>query len=450
MKQPHYSDDVQQAAGFFRQDAGFHRLLNALLTKYRSLGKVGGTVVIRDIKDEEQRALSHFFRTYYTAGEDVRVSFIAFVRALQKTKFADIDPIEILGAYAGEELVSNKVAKEQNEQNKQTFFARVLAAHTHPYSQFWLRTIGSDKRSRRIMSLYEESPDICAEQLNCIATALSLLPETYERLPVFAQRITGNPHAFDRNTERGQLFVEALSILAAQRIKESGDMSGEEEENLSAIEQENELLQTFHLVRDDILNFVTCVGLLAWCEENLLMHWKHAVYESMVLNVPVRNLWSVTKIKAWEEISFVFIVENPSVFSSLLDVFLEKGSVPPLVCSHGQFKLATWMLLERLRAGGMHMYYAGDYDPEGLQMAQRLYHRYPGQVTLWRYTVEDYQASQPDYELDKRRLKKLDMIVCDELVLLAEEIRKTGMAGYQEGILELLQQDMEQIMAIRS
>ena len=37
-----------------------------------------------------------------------------------------------------------------------------------------------------------------------------------ERLPLFAARITGDPHGFDPDTERGRLLMAALTLLRAE------------------------------------------------------------------------------------------------------------------------------------------------------------------------------------------------------------------------------------------
>lgn len=52
-----------------------------------------------------------------------------------------------------------------------------------------------------------------------------------------------------------------------------------------------------------------------------------------------------------------------------------------LVALAGPLRLACLMLLDGLVKGGAVIYYSGDFDPEGLQMAQKLIQRYPGRVS---------------------------------------------------------------------
>ncbi|MCY1690063.1 TIGR02679 domain-containing protein [Exiguobacterium sp. SL14] len=180
------------------------------------------------------------------------------------------------------------------------------------------------------------------------------LPVEYERIPLYAQRMTGDPHALDRDTELGKLFIHLLHVKA-QRLGAPPIDS----ENL------NELYLRFRLLRDDVLNFVTCVNLVA--EKHGILHemWSGASKRNSVLNVPLRELLQVDRI--YGEKRLVWIVENSGVFSEPLD-FLPGMR---LVCTHGQFKLAAYQLLDQLVASGHHLRYAGDLDPEGLQMASK-------------------------------------------------------------------------------
>lgn len=67
----------------------------------------------------------------------------------------------------------------------------------------------------------------------------------------------------------------------------------------------------------------------------------------------------------------VYIVENPAVFAVLAKAWPDAA----IVCGNGQTRLATLVLLD-LFGSDTEFWYAGDYDPEGLLIAQRLKERY--------------------------------------------------------------------------
>ena len=132
----------------------------------------------------------------------------------------------------------------------------------------------------------------------------------------------------------------------------------------------------------------------------------------------------------------VYIVENPAVFSVLLDRYPEKS----FVCGNGQLNLATYILLDKL-AGTTKLYYAGDYDPEGLLIAQNLKQRYGKTLTLWNYNVEWYQRYHSNDILKETRIKKLEKIVLPELQELKKIMQIEKKAAYQETMLETYAMD---------
>ncbi|QQK80745.1 DUF2399 domain-containing protein [Salicibibacter cibi] len=136
----------------------------------------------------------------------------------------------------------------------------------------------------------------------------------------------------------------------------------------------------------------------------------------------------------------VWIVENSGVYSSLLD------SVPnaPLICTHGQFKLAALQLMDMLVDSNVTLVYAGDIDPEGVAMADRLLARYPYGAKLWRMDVSSYHQSLSDNHMEAERLAKLLNVTNEALLPVVREMKEEGKAGYQEGLLSLLAEDLHQ------
>lgn len=159
--------------------------------------------------------------------------------------------------------------------------------------------------------------------------------------------------------------------------------------------------------------------------------WQGAMETHSVLNVPMRELLRVNRVRP-NRGDTVWIVENSGVFSSLLD----DVSDAPIVCTHGQFKLAAYRLLDMLVASGCRLKYAGDFDPEGLQMAARLKERYGDKLDYWCMDLESYVASEPSVMLAEERLVKLGRVTDMELQAVVEEMKKRGRAGYQEALIE--------------
>jgi len=409
---------VDEAVHYFKASTGFSRLFEQFRKKYASLGKVGGSVLIQSFKNDELEAIARFF------GDEVAtlrlkktVTLRAFEKKLQTTKFEGVTLLELLEAYFGEALVTKQEALAQTEKERAERFREL--ALMYPSLTFWFTYLQQRTADTHWINRMLETDDFhlfCAQ----LVKALDGLPLDYERLPMFGQRILGNPHAFDRTTDLGRLWIHVLHIKRGQ----GGPPP-------SHTERVNELLLEFKLLRDDITNFVTCSNLVAEKDGNRHPMWRGAMETHSVLNIPMRELLRVNRVRPSRG-DAVWIVENSGVFSSLLD------DVPdaPIVCTHGQFKLAVYRLLDMLVASGCRLKYAGDFDPEGLQMAARLKERYGDKLDYWCMDLESYVTSDPSVELTGERLVKLERVTDVELQDVVEEMKKRERAGYQEALVE--------------
>ena len=71
-------------------------------------------------------------------------------------------------------------------------------------------------------------------------------------------------------------------------------------------------------------------------------------------------------------------------------------------------------------------------------MADTLKRRYGEKLQLLGMTIDHYSASKPAAEIDEKRMQKLKRIQSGELRGLTDLMAEKKVAGYQEGILEEL------------
>ena len=202
---------------------------------------------------------------------------------------------------------------------------------------------------------------------------------------------------------------------------------------LSKAELENEIYGLFKIIKDDIMNFTAVNGLVAFRGEEPVAMWQDACLDRIPWNVPVRQLLGISRIRPCKG-NQIFLIENSGVYSILLDAFPDC----PMICTNGQFRYAVWLLLERIPDDGITLYYSSDFDPEGLLMADTLKRRYGEKLQLLGMTIDHYSASKPAAEIDEKRMQKLKRIQSGELRGLADLMAEKKFAGYQEGILEEL------------
>lgn len=130
----------------------------------------------------------------------------------------------------------------------------------------------------------------------------------------------------------------------------------------------------------------------------------------------------------------MYVFENPTVFSEIL---YKTGKMKPsLICTLGNFKLASLILMDKLVQSGAKIYYSGDFDPEGIVMADKLKQRYGENVALWRYSKEDYINIKSSVQLEDYRIKKMNNIKSEELREIVEFICINKTAAYQELLID--------------
>ena len=420
------STDLCQAAHrYFLQKPVLKRIGLVFCEKYRSLGHWGGIAVLAHLSAEDKADLSAFLREDMTQKEPVRVRYAMFAAAWSKTRFAALPFCDFLTELYPGRLMTKKEVAGKAEAVRQKILRDLLCRYPSGFANEWLQALQDQTLRFSHLDFYERE-----ELLRLVAESLFLLPEIYERLPFFANRVCGNPHALDWDTDAGKLFLQALSYL-------SGDAAHD------TVEEKSDLLYAFHLLRDDILNFATVYGLAAWNGKNELIYWRLAAESLAPMNLPSREIVRAERIVPAAGVSgknfAVYLVENSGVFSTLLDALQEKKIVLPLLCLHGQLKTASWALLDRLAKNGAIFWYSGDFDPEGLIIAQKLRQRYEC-VRLWHFSAEEYQRTE--ISLPAGRLKRLQGIVDAELYRIAKRMQSWKCAFYQESLADLLLEDL--------
>ncbi len=418
---------LQQAVTFFKSEQAYRKLFNQFKKKYESLGRIGGTVPANLFTADELEVIGGFFGMPGSKlASRGSISISAFENQLAETRFGEVSLKQLLDVYFGETIISKKQKRLDKEAKNREFVLR--QKEKHDGLAFWFDYVLNDgSEVRWIWSLIEKEPDSFERMAGWLSAAYRALPENPERLPMFSQRITGDPHAFDLHTDLGKLLLHVLMVDST----DGGVIP-------ASTEAVNELLQYYKIYRDDLLNYVTCAGLYARTEGGAHPVWSAAVEQNTVQIVPLRELISLVKVYPASG-SDVWIVENSGVCATLLDYKPDA----PIVCTNGQFTLAALLLLDKLVEAGCVLHYAGDFDPEGLGMAQRLLVRYPvGNVKLWHMDVRSYLRSNPMKELSQERMEKLNRIVHENLQEVVAEMRRIGKAGYQESLVERMVEDI--------
>lgn len=418
-----HEETVKGCIQFFKTEKGFLRVLKAMKKKYESLGSIGGTVKIENITDEEKEALSGLFSKDYSSNKSVTVSLKKFEEALNNTKYSGISLLDVLEGCFGEIITKKKHMAHQKRQWV-LYYEKLISTVNNESLKLWLdnqhkyNTQGCKWLKRK----YKENAGLLACQiklLDKITSSLPYLKGNIEHLSIFAASITGNPHGLDEDKDLHRLLIYYLiNCFDSANILNSEEKIG--------------LLYKVGLIHDSVSNFTACYGLKGYINGKLHDGWEGFYKACEPVNITLWNIGHVDKIAARN--NTVFLVENPSVFSSIT----KKVKNISIICTNGQLRYSTYLILDKLAKEDTSMWYSGDFDPEGLLIADRLVKRYGNKLILWGYSEANYLKSMSDIKLTDSRLKQLDNIYSEKLCKIAQIIKTERKAGYQELIIDEL------------
>ena len=408
---------------YFHQNPVWKKVLKGFRDKYNSYGRFGGKVVLKNLKSRDIEELEGFFGKSFHGQKSVTVSAEKFQQALKESRYKDIPPKCLLEDFFGEPLLGKQEQKLLREQEKEKIWQKFLEDYKETVTEMTaelLRNIVKDSDSQELAE-WDRALRLGAEIYNHLPYRQS--DKLY--LAVFASMMTGNPHAFDNGTVAGNFLYQMIQMdLEIRKIKI------ESSEIFPAYKRQKSYL-TAGIMLDDISNYAMLYQVEAVKKDGSFHKGMEGfASEQHIVQVPL------AVITEWESLycpqDEIYIVENPSVFAVLCGKEKAGNVRRAYMCMNGQPRLASLIILELLAKSGTIVYYAGDFDPEGLLIAQKLSTYYPGTFHFWHMTKEDYALCCSEEEISQKRLKMLDSITDDRLRPVAEQIAKRKKSGYQE------------------
>lgn len=432
-----------ECAEYFRGQAGYRRCFEELLKKWKSYGRSAGVIVLEHVSEEERRLLGGILgKTFHE--ETIRFSFAEFDRGLQKTRFAPVDMRVLLESYFGTKLSTNQEQKKKRRQDIERFFresyerfAEEEKAGSESAAAFWASQMVETKSCGYYMLSREfgKNPKAAEKLMANVGKALKELSAAKEGekentvLAVFAAGISGNPHYFDWGATAGQILTDALCCVMGRKLPEN-------------IHQWKEILLEAGIAPDSVSSLVHICGISLETEAGEHPAFRAFRERREPCAVTLENLREIVRVHAPGK--RVFVVENEMVFSFLTEQLRRKNDrqSSAILCTSGQLRTAALKLLELLAAGGCQIYYSGDMDPEGIDIADRLWKRFGSRLEIWRMSPEDYRQGISGEVLEDVRMARMNRVEHPLLQKTASCIRRERRAAYQENILGKLLEDL--------
>ena len=400
----------------------YKKIFKEIYKKYKKYGKITGSFIVEAKDNKDKLLLANFDSSaIYTGKARIKCTL---VQELFNRKLKDSSFLGLLETVVGESLETNKEKKQKENDKLKDFFCEIIKNSKEGKGKEWFITLYNEGNYgyKSIIRKYNEIKNKTEyEELykNIILVILSLnflpyLEKKFQNIAVFSAEKTRDPHFLDSNTFTGKLFIFGLQFIFNNK-------------NYKSINDISELYFKAGILKDEISNHCTIFSLKAFDYNNkeilpinLFTKWKEP------LEISISNLIKVKYLEAIENKVYVF--ENPAVFHEIIKRSNKNIS---LICTKGQINLSSYMLLDKIE-NLKEIYYAGDFDPEGLLIADKIKKRYCDKVKFSLYNKDIYEKIISSTNLSDSRISMIKNIETLELQEIKQCIKCQKKAAYQE------------------
>ena len=422
---------LKECVSYFKNNRGYDKIFQQMREKWISYGKISGNIIVNNPTSEEREAVKKFLGIVSDT-KKIKFKMADFEKALKESKFNSIELINLLEEYFQEKIIYQKDEKKIIEEEKIRFFENIREKLKIEsiYSEEIKKLLDTIILEKSYLFKYGEDNSEIEKMIFLSLKAVHYLSNLDERvkIAILGAEIAKSPHYFDRGSAAGNFLIYLLYLLF-------------DIEETKGAENILEVYYRANIEVDSVSNYVACFGIRLYIKSG-----EHGAYREFIKNseeylVTLSNLSKI--VKADSDNKRVFIVENQMVFSYLCEYFKDKNI--SFLCTSGQLKTAALILIDMLCEAGCKIYYSGDFDPEGIEIAEKLIQR-DKNIVPWCFLKEDYRRTISENIISNERLKKLDKIENICFKELIEEIKKERKAGYQELLLDKMKKDIEEIL----
>lgn len=411
-----------ECLNYLRSKDILKQMMDKIKLKYIKTQNLNGTIKLNLSSYEDKQDLSRFLGKNFYDLDEATIKISDIKKALYNSKFNELDFEFLFFDYYNNNLITNKQQKQSIEAEKSNFFNNLLNSQSPSIKEFLQKALNDKTKGvyKFLLNQYNINKDILLNQFEYL-NQLDIEIKKYKIfIPILSANITKNPHSLDEGTFLNQLLTYYLCYL------KNCDYP-------SNLQQKNILFYEFNILKDDLLNFCIIFGFNAYLDT----HNKHQGFSGFNQHfephiVNVRNLLNLSKICAVYDKIYIF--ENPSVFNSYIyEMQTNKREYSSLICTNGQLNYSAYLFLDLIEFKN-DTYYWGDFDPEGLIIADKLFQRYKN-IKPYNYSLQNYYKSLSNETISDKRLMQLKNIKTQSLFEISNEILKIKKAGYQENLI---------------
>ncbi len=416
----------KSAINYYKNSSAYRKMCKDLMMKYKRYGRLTGRISLKDYTDKQKVKIADFVgESVADLGSKNDVSVAKIKSAHLDTKYGDYDLAYLASEVTGIGLsVDSDGSKPSKEAIKETIRDEIRQL---------LSAVRPDVLDEIMNKIYYENKykEISLGDIYFLGNAIEKINQragqfdgvnfdNYIYLAVFAAEITSNPYEFDEGTVLGDWLFRILALTY-----------GDKPAGMSYMEYRDRVFEHYGILLDDIFHFLSVSHMLARSNGEVNSVWSASCRNQVSWKAPLKHILKTDLI--YPELGDALIlVENASVFYILSAMF----NSLPIVCFHGKLRKSIWTFMDKLSKDAK-VYYAGDFDPEGLKMADDLKQAYGDMIDLSLMRMKYYEGSKPRTKIKPANLDILDKIRDEKLKEVAEAIKDTKLVGHQYNLIEM-------------
>lgn len=394
--------------------AELQRLVQRLRTRLERGKALQGTLALPDATGAERDAINRLLGRTPTRGTVVAISLD---RLDEKLRVAGISPTlrDAVEQLTGP-VVDRRAEREAIEGQWTSIFSSASKRVAgRPELENWLVQLRTTGLLRRHGILAAQT--LLSQALDVLAA----LPARDVTLAELAAAVVGDAHALDPDTSLASIVIRSAATLGKC-------------EKWDDAQSRREAWASVGVICDELSAPVLVLNLRASDDRPTSRALRTYADAGEPTFVSIRQLLRAPPEFTRESVGPVaYVCENPSIVAAVANRLGAQSL--PLVCIEGQPRTATRLLLNRLQATGIRLFYHGDFDWPGIQIANTIIARHCAEP--WRMCVGDYRTAAT------RSLALSGLPVQatwdDELMPVMREI---GRAVHEEQVIETLMADL--------
>ena len=386
------------------------RILDRLHRRLCKKPVISGNLILSDPTQAERQGLNRIFGKQFL-GQTIRIPLAAFDEMLFHSGICPGGLLEAVAQMRGP-LVDPRLIRESRKRRWEELFAQAAERDPREAVCQWLAQV----RQSGLLLMLSRDFAHGRQLLHQALDAAAHLPAKDMQLKELAARVTGSAHGLDQETALNTLLFGLARNLGGQ---------------VDSATPLHKRLQweRVGLIGDELSSTVLVLGLRAQQTSGTGKLLSLCADSGEPCWLTLRQLRRHPPHLLGHR---VYVCENPAVVQAAA-MQLKPGH-HPLICIAGRPHDAAQFLLHQLVAQGFEIYYHGDFDGPGLEIARSMMCQFDAKP--WRMAASDYLAAPSGHPL------KDDPTASPWDPELGEAMKGRGVAVHEELVLADLLSDL--------